>query len=222
MHNIYQAEDQLRQAVHEGRHRHVIGGFWEELGVLQFEFLKMHGLQPQHRLLDVGCGSGRLAVKVVPYLQPQCYYGMDISSALLSAAHREIELVGCGNKVTCRSLHATPDFTPSADMPPFDFGIAQSVFTHLPLGFLPLALKALRHSFEPRGRLFATFFVAPPGTQDLQHEPGGIVTHCGRDPFHFAVNDILAAAREAGWRADWIGAWGHPRDQQMCEFEPAC
>jgi hypothetical protein len=32
-------------------HRDFVGGLWDELGQLQFDFLKQHGL-PQHKLLD--------------------------------------------------------------------------------------------------------------------------------------------------------------------------
>jgi SAM-dependent methyltransferase len=221
MHNSYQDEQQMRQAVQEGRHREVIGGLWDEIGALQFEFLKARGMKPEHKLLDLGCGSGRLAVQAVPYLQPECYYGMDISPALLSAARREIERAGYGNKISDRSLYATADFCPSPQMPSFDFGIAQSVFTHLPLNCLTFALNAIRRNFEPGGRFFATFFVAPRGMQDFCHKTGGIVSHCDRDPFHFDEDVIIRTAREAGWRARWIGAWGHPREQQISEFVPA-
>ena len=36
-----------------------IGGLWDEMGKHQFEFLQSKGLEPQHKLLDIGCGSLR-------------------------------------------------------------------------------------------------------------------------------------------------------------------
>jgi SAM-dependent methyltransferase len=220
MDNLYQDEDRMRRAVSEGRHREIVGGMWNEIGALQFEFLKAHGLQPQHTVLDLGCGSGRLAAKAVPYLQSDCYYGIDISPALLAAAQQEIIAAGYGERLSDRTFYAAANFEPSAEMPPFDFSIAQSLFTHLPLSQFTIALNGIRRSLKPSGRFFATFFIAPAGIQVLAHEPGGVVSYLDRDPFHFAVDDILGAARTAGWCAQWIGGWAHPRDQQMCELWP--
>ena len=69
---------QLTDAEIESRaHRELVGGLWEELGVLQFEFLVKRGLKPHHRLLDVGCGALRGGVHFVRYLDPGCYHGID-------------------------------------------------------------------------------------------------------------------------------------------------
>ena len=40
------------------------------LGRVELEILQQHGLQPDHTLLDFGCGIGRLACEVVPWLGP--------------------------------------------------------------------------------------------------------------------------------------------------------
>src|SRR3979409_2149502 len=61
-------------------HRAAVGGRWEEIGELQFQFLRTHGLEPQHRLLDIGCGSLRGGVRFVSYLDPGNYFGIDISA----------------------------------------------------------------------------------------------------------------------------------------------
>lgn len=39
--------------------REKVGGLWEQLGSLQFEYLVRNGLEPHHFLLDIGCGSLR-------------------------------------------------------------------------------------------------------------------------------------------------------------------
>jgi SAM-dependent methyltransferase len=215
----YEDEAEVARRVGEGSHRDVIGGLWEELGALQLEFLKTQGMSPANTLLDLGCGSGRLAVKAVPFLDAGKYYGIDVSPALLGAARRELEQAGAGAKCSADTFHATADFKPSPLMPPgFDFAIAQSLFTHLPLHRFAQALYALRPHFEDGGRLFATFFTAPHHVRERRHQTGGIVSYADRDPFHFPVQDILCAARDVGWSANWIGDWSHPRDQQICEL----
>ena len=219
--NIYMDETRMRAEVDGGRHRDVIGGLWDEVGALQFDFLRAQGMAPQHMLLDVGCGSGRLAVLAVPYLEPGRYFGIDISPALLRAARDELAAAGCADRISATTFHATADFRPSAEMPAaFDFAIAQSVFTHLPLSHFTACLRSLRPRIAPGGLFFATFFTAPAGAEQFLHERGGVTTFAERDPFHFSVEAILAAARSEGWRAEWIGEWTHPRDQQMCSLSP--
>ena len=44
---------------------------WDSHGELQRDFLITQGLRPEHCLLDIGCGGGRLARKVVPVPVPR-------------------------------------------------------------------------------------------------------------------------------------------------------
>ena len=46
-------------------HREAVGGLWEEMRRLQFDFLANQGLKPDHKLLDIGCGSMRGGVHFV-------------------------------------------------------------------------------------------------------------------------------------------------------------
>ncbi len=64
-----------------------IGGNFELYGVLESSLLISKGLKPGDTLIDVGCGSGRLAVKLVPYLTGR-YAGYDIMPELVSYAEK--------------------------------------------------------------------------------------------------------------------------------------
>ena len=68
-----------------------IGGLWEEIRALQFEFLIKKGLQPQHRMLDLGCGTLRGGRHFIRYLQPGNYYGIDISRKAIAFADQLIQ-----------------------------------------------------------------------------------------------------------------------------------
>ena len=60
MKNVNSYWRQLRKdEIKKGKHRESVGGMWDEIGCLQFEFLKKQGLLPEHKFLDVGCGSLR-------------------------------------------------------------------------------------------------------------------------------------------------------------------
>lgn len=217
MSNHYEDEGTLAREVESGRARAEIGGLWDEMGALQFDFLLERGLRPEHRFLDLGCGCLRAGVRLAPYLDAGNYYGLDISPSLIEAGRCELDALGVLERVPAPNLRVTRAFDISG-FPSFDYAIAQSLFTHLPLQQFSACLAAVRPNFTGGGCLFATFFTATLGQSTRLHERGGITTSADHDPFHFAVEDILRAAREQRWRANWIGEWGHPRDQQICEL----
>src|SRR5205807_6035012 len=69
---------EIREHVTAGHHRAIVGGAWEEIGRLQFEFLTGNGLKPHHRLLDVGCGALRGGLHFIRYLDEGNYVGVDL------------------------------------------------------------------------------------------------------------------------------------------------
>lgn len=211
-------EASLQKAVLAGQHRATIGGLWDEIGQLQFDFLCAQGLQPHHRLIDIGAGAMRAGVHLARYLNPGCYFAIDISAALLSAGRGELVQAGIAYRVPEENMRITDAFDLSG-FPTFDFGIAQSVFTHLPLQRFGQCLRAVRPHFRD-GHLFSTFFLAPPGAYEVEHAPGGIVTFSDRDPIHFEADDILKEAERSSWSVARLGPWAHPRDQWMCDLRP--
>jgi len=107
-----------------------IGGDWENHGLLQLEFLKRRGLKPTSRFLDLGCGTGRLARRVVPYLDAGKYVGLDISAGALAYASDLSVDEGWADK---RPRFLLGDGTLRAvEGMPFDIIWAHSVCTHLP------------------------------------------------------------------------------------------
>lgn len=214
----YYDEGWVASRVVAGEHRNIVGGMWDEVGELQFRWLFDQGMKPEHYLLDLACGSGRLAVKAVPYLNPGHYHGIDISPSLLDAARKELDALGLGDRINQRTFHSTADFKPPADFPLFDFIIAQSLFTHLRLPKFGQALQAVAGHLAPNGSFYATFFTAPRGTPERFHERGRVTTYADRDSYHYDVADICDEARQNGWTVRVFGDWNHPRDQQMFEL----
>jgi hypothetical protein len=198
-----------RRIVEEG-HRSVIGGMWDLIGPLQRDFLASQGMRPSHVLLDVGCGSLRGGVPLTGYLDANNYYGIDISQLLLDAGYeREIEGTELAAKLPRDHLFATDDFHVPFDVE-FDFGIAVSLFTHLPLSLFTRCLTNIAPSFKEGAVFYATVFE---GEGDILR-PSGVTTHDDRDPFHF-TREAIHAATPPQWSYAWYGDWGHPRDQQM-------
>lgn len=221
--NSYFDLERNRDGVRAGLHRQLIGDQWDAIGSLQFEFLVSEGLKPEHKLLDIGCGSLRGGVHFVNYLEPGNYYGSDLNQAFLDAGY-DIELAEAGIQAKLPRDNLT--CTDSFDLPwpdaIFDFAIAQSVFTHLTFNRIRQCLVRTAPKMRPGGTFFATFFELPqgmPSDQPLRHDPGGKVTYDVRDPYHYTVRDLSFAIGDLPWRLRYIGDWNHPRAQRMCAFE---
>jgi SAM-dependent methyltransferase len=103
--------------------REAVGGEFLAVGRLEHHLLRSLGLRDGHLVVDVGCGSGRLAAQLAPFPGIR-YLGCDVVPALLDHA---------------RALCRRPDWTflPTdgqtipADDGAADFVCFFSVFTHL-------------------------------------------------------------------------------------------
>src|SRR4051794_25280109 len=131
-------------------YRGAVGGLWEEIGALQFEFLVAQGLRPEHRLLDIGCGSLRGGVRFVEYLDSGNYYGLDINPSLLRAGRRELTKAGLSE----RGAHLIVDdaFRFSRFDTSFHYALAVSVFTHIPFNPIMRCLAEVERVLLPGGR----------------------------------------------------------------------
>lgn len=219
--NWYLDLDATARGVAEGRHREVVGGLWEQIGRLQFEFLRANGLVPAARLIDIGCGCLRGGVYFVEFLDPGNYFGLDISADLLRAGY-DVELASrdlC-HRLRREDLICDAEFNFSRFAVKFDMAVAQSLFTHLPTNSIQFCLARLTPQMRTGGRLFATFFVVPddhPVGMPFTH-PRGARTFDHRDPYHYRPRQLRTVCDGLPWRPELVGEWGHPRDQQMVLF----
>ncbi len=204
-----------------GQSREAISGLREEVGCLQLDFLVRAGLQPEHRVLDVGCESLRTGVHLVRYLAPGNYYGVDLQASLLEAGYEhEIIPAGLASRLPRDHLRSAKDFE-AAFAGPIDVALAQSVFTHHPPADLRTCLEALEDIVRPGGRFFVTFYeaAAEEFNAPKRHEPGGILTYSTHDPYHYRPEDLIRAAAGTAWTCRILGRWGHPSDQRIAEFK---
>jgi SAM-dependent methyltransferase len=66
------------------------GGDFDLIGRLELGVLVMEGLRPGDTLVDLGCGTGRLAVHAIPWLERGRYIGIDISQTMLDEAQARV------------------------------------------------------------------------------------------------------------------------------------
>jgi SAM-dependent methyltransferase len=63
---------------------------WQRKRQFQIKFLRQAGLQPDHFLLDVGCGTLRGGIPLIDYLQAGHYYGIESRPSVLDEARAEL------------------------------------------------------------------------------------------------------------------------------------
>jgi cyclopropane fatty-acyl-phospholipid synthase-like methyltransferase len=218
--NRYYEDRLTREDIQTGKHRQAVGGLWQEIGELQFGFLVKKGLQTHHRLLDVGCGALRGGIHFIRYLDPSNYYGVDLNESLIEAGRHELKQAELSNRDP--HLLVTNSFELHIFGVTFDYVVAISLFTHLPMNHIIHCLHSVAKVLVPHGVFFATFFqAASPGYfQEMTHYPGGVITRFDSDPFHYSLEEMEWMSRSAGLKVELIGPWDHPRDQRMLAFTP--
>jgi ubiquinone/menaquinone biosynthesis C-methylase UbiE len=141
---------------HDLAMEHVIGGGFEEIGRIEAAILRHYGLKPESYLIDVGCGSGRLAKPLSSYLTGR-YLGTDLVPDLLEHARK---IVGRPEWRFEQIDHISiPEVARQADMVCFF-----SVFTHLLHEQSYWYLEEARRVLRPGGRIvFSVLEFAEPG-----------------------------------------------------------
>ncbi len=151
------------------------------------ELLRYSHLEPSSRVLDYGCGLARLAIPLSGYLDPQAgsYTGVDTDKSCIernrlafgALPHFRFEAVNLyssmynrGGRRSYRSLKR------KRLGGPFDLAILFSVFTHILPENADDLLGFLRSQLVPGGRMFATWFLLNPSTEQaiadgLSHRP---------------------------------------------------
>ena len=207
-----------------GEHRRRAGGNWKRIGKLQLKFLRGEGLDPSSRLLDVGCGPLRAGRHFVRFLEPGHYYGIDINESLLEVGYESELPERLRAKLPRENLRASDRFECDFGVQ-FDFALAQSLFTHLPLNDIRYCLYRVAQHMKPGGRFYASFFEAPANfpldavlDEPDEWKPTRQGKFAWRNPYWYWSSDLAWAASFAPWEFRYLGDWCHPRGQKMAAF----
>ena len=211
------------QQIARGLHRQWVGGLWDgEYGKTQVDFLISQGLRPEHKVVDIGCGSFRGGRYTIDYLNAGNYYGIDSNQSVVQAGY-DLELSDEQRaKLPTSNLLATDRFDVDLGVK-FDFALAQSVFSHISLNHVRLCLYRLAKSMEPGGKFFATSFEES-RSRDLDYirlSPKAKQRFSERNVYWYYRGDMHWAASFSPWKVRYIGDWGQPAGQRMIEFTRA-
>jgi SAM-dependent methyltransferase len=195
-------------------------------------FLRWGEIKPHHRILDIGCGIGRMSRPFVAFLDPARgrFEGFDIDGGGIrwcqehyaAYPHFQFQRADIFNKYYNPSgMVRAEDFTfPYADQS-FDFAFATSVFTHMPLPSIARYLRETARVLVPGGRaLFTVFFwnaeaqaLVAQGKSKLPfREHGDLVVvdpEIPEDAIAIRPPDWQAALRDAGLEAEGEVRWGY-------------
>lgn len=216
----YHAPGFFDEALAKGKHRDIVGGRWEETGIIQMEMLEQYGLRPDHRFLDIGAGSLRLGCRLVPFLNPGNYWATDVSGDLMRRGY-DLELVE-KDRLPVAQLIEDANFAFPGVTPDIDIALAFAVFTHLPMNHLRQGLMSVRRCFPRLQQFMFTVFLAPDVETAMGpvRQPDGVVTHPTRTPYHSVAEDVRHFAQAAGFDVE-IKDNRLPRGQILCVAKPA-
>lgn len=206
--------------------------YWYKVGEEEFLFLvKIAKILPSTRVLDLGCGSLRMARWLIPFLDQGGYLGLDKSRRLIEAGwFLELDdrsralspILGVSDRFELDLL--------SDGSPPPEVSIAFSLLTHLNTSDITTLLSSLRKftigSPTPH-RFYATLRVVPEESEKLSRilRARGLASN-SHGVFYYTVPELRRMATAVGWRAEFpsysgtdYARWGGGHKQQMVLFE---
>ena len=212
------------------------------------QLVELGGLQPHQRVLDVGCGIGRVAVPLTAYLDDNgSYEGFDIVKPAIRWCRKRIT----GRYPRFRFTHIdlrndlynlgtterAKDFIFPYRDGEFDLVFLTSVFTHMLPEDVENYLGQIHRVLKTGGTCFATFFLMNPEARELMEKGGSFRFTNRRDHhylFHARVKEANVAydeewltekvIRPPGFRIDQVhhGFWpGRPRGE-FNNFQDIC
>jgi SAM-dependent methyltransferase len=132
-------------------------------------FVELGGLQPEHAVLDVGCGIGRMARPLSGYLSAAgSYDGFDVNREGIGWCRRRygrmpnfrFQVADLYNRrYNPAGAHSAREYRFPYDDDRFDVAVMTSVVTHLQAPEAEHYLVEATRVLRPGGRLLATFFL---------------------------------------------------------------
>ncbi|HEX7960827.1 MAG TPA: methyltransferase domain-containing protein [Terriglobales bacterium] len=140
------------------------------------------------RVLDVGCGTGTLAIAAKRHVGPSgTVYGVDASPEMLSRAEKKARRAGMSVLFKNALAEALP--FPQGQ---FDVVLSTVMLHHLPQKVRLQAAHEIRRVLKPGGRVLAVDF------EGFSEQKRTLLSHFHRPHGHVSARDIIALLNQAG------------------------
>jgi ubiquinone/menaquinone biosynthesis C-methylase UbiE len=165
-------------------------------GAMRERILKLARLQPGEAVLDVGCGTGTLAIAAKREVGAAGKVsGIDASPEMLARAAMKARRAGIDVAFTEAPAQALP--FPDAS---FDVVLTSVMLHHLPRPARAQCASEMRRVLKPGGRVLVVDFA--------MSQEKGLMTHLHRRHGHVKLDDIVALLGAAGLQVKESGAVG--------------
>ncbi len=126
-----------------------------------------HGMNPDSKVLDIGCGALRAGHWLIRFLDPGCYFGIEPNRAMLEAG---VELLLDPEIVAAKrpTFSYRDDFSMTQFAQQFDFYAARSIWTHASKAQIEAMLDGFVATSAPNATLLASYFPASAERPDYE------------------------------------------------------
>jgi len=176
-------------------------GQYDFMGATQFRLLCALGLRDTHLLLDFGCGSLRAGRLMIPYLQPERYFGIEPNAWLVEDAIAN-QLGQDILRIKRPRFSHSDAFTAAVFTETFDFIVAQSIFSHAGQNLVARALGSFAEQLRPDGICAVTFIEGGRG----EVKEGWVYPGCVEYRLE-TIENLIQGAGLVGMPIPWF----HPR-----------